>query len=90
MRTLSESDLLELWEAGARRHPLDRALLILAAALPEQSHDRLADWPLGRRNEALARLHCGRPRSFEKTLPEFRRLACALPAGRVPRSNWTA
>jgi hypothetical protein len=58
MRTLSETDLLDLWERGSRRHPLDRALLVLAAALPDRSYDGLADWPLGRRNQALTNLYC--------------------------------
>jgi len=39
-------------------HPVDKALLALGAALPEVSHEGLADWPLGRRNSALAKLHC--------------------------------
>src|SRR6516162_8360136 len=58
MRSLSDSDLLNLWESGLRRHPLDRALLALSQVFPETTCDRLADWPLGRRNQALAELHC--------------------------------
>jgi hypothetical protein len=58
MRTFSIVDCLSLWEAGAGLHPLDQGLLALGAALSETSRDRLADWPLGRRNAALARLHC--------------------------------
>jgi len=54
MRTLSDADLLDLWEQGVCRYPLDRALLILAAVLPDVSYDDLADWPLGRRNRGLA------------------------------------
>jgi hypothetical protein len=56
MRLLSDSDLLRLWEGGLRRHPLDRALLALAAAFPETPYEQLADWPLGRRNRALFEL----------------------------------
>ncbi len=56
MRTLSNPDLLELWERGRGLHPLDRALLILAFALPGEPYDALAGWPLGRRNGALVRL----------------------------------
>jgi hypothetical protein len=56
MRALSSSDFLDLWERGIRLHPLDRGLLVLGAAFPEASSERMADWPLGRRNEALARL----------------------------------
>ncbi|HEV2172241.1 MAG TPA: hypothetical protein VGR71_01685 [Nitrospira sp.] len=58
MRSLSDSDLLNLWESGLRRHPLDRALLALSQVFPETTYDGLADWPLGRRNQALAELHC--------------------------------
>jgi hypothetical protein len=56
MRTLSNLDLLQLWERGYDLHPIDRALLTLSAALPQEPHDALADWPLGRRNTALAEL----------------------------------
>jgi hypothetical protein len=57
MRTLSDADFLQIWEHGAHRHPLDRALLMLAAALPDKRYEDLADWPLGRRNRSLAQLH---------------------------------
>jgi len=53
----ADSDLLELWEHGLHLHPLDRALLLLGAT-HETSEKALADWPLGRRNEALADLRC--------------------------------
>jgi hypothetical protein len=53
---LSDSDLLHLWEDGARRHPVDRALLILGAAHPDAPYEALADWPLGYRNRAIAEL----------------------------------
>jgi len=55
---ISSFDYLKLWEAGAGLHPLDRGLLILDAAEPESSLEALADWPLGRRNQALARVQC--------------------------------
>lgn len=58
MRVLTDSDFLDLWESGSRRHPLDRALLALGAAFPEDSFESLAAWPVGRRNRALIRLHC--------------------------------
>ena len=56
-QVFADSDFLELWEHGLHLHPLDRALLLLGAnhGTHEQS---LADWPLGRRNEALAELRC--------------------------------
>jgi endogenous inhibitor of DNA gyrase (YacG/DUF329 family) len=57
MRTLSNSDILSLWEKGRRLHPLDRGLLALsvAAALPDEN---VADWPVGRRNRMLFEMHC--------------------------------
>lgn len=58
MRSLSDSDVLSLWESGLRRHPLDRAIMLLAAAFPGTPFEGIADWPLGRRNQALAMLHC--------------------------------
>lgn len=61
MHALSSSDCLRLWESGAGLHPLDQGLLVLSAGLPDLPADGLADWPLGRRNLALAQLRC---RSF--------------------------
>ncbi len=58
MRALTNSDFLNVWERGARLHPLDRGLLALSAAIPDTPYDSLADWTLGRRNRALAELHC--------------------------------
>jgi hypothetical protein len=48
--------LIACWELGRRRHPLDRALLLYAAAAPAEDPDALADRPLGRRNAALLQL----------------------------------
>jgi hypothetical protein len=56
MRIFSSVDCLNLWESGAGLHPLDQGLLALSAALPEIPQETLADWPLGRRNAALAQL----------------------------------
>ena len=58
MRLLSNPDFLSLWERGLRLHPLDQSLLALATAFPETPYEGLADWPLGRRNQALAELRC--------------------------------
>jgi hypothetical protein len=52
---LTQSDLLPLWEAGRSLHPLDQGILALTAAFPEAGMP-VADWPLGRRNAALAQL----------------------------------
>lgn len=48
--------LLLCWERGRRRHPLDRALLLHAAAAPDANPDTLADRSVGERNAALLRL----------------------------------
>jgi len=58
MRAFSNVDCLNLWEAGGGLHPLDQGLLVLSAALPGTSGAVLPDWPLGRRNAALAELRC--------------------------------
>jgi hypothetical protein len=58
MRRLSQADLLALWESGRTLHPLDQALFAVNAALPETGHEKVADWPLGHRNRALAQLRC--------------------------------
>jgi hypothetical protein len=86
MRALSNADFLTLWENGHRLHPLDRGLLAIRASLPETPNDRVAvepvaDWTLGRRNQALAEIralyfgprlegwtvcsHCGEKLEFE-------------------------
>ena len=56
MDTLSQASLLNLWEAGRPLHPLDRGLLAVEATAAK-SATAVADWPLGRRNRALAELH---------------------------------
>jgi hypothetical protein len=53
---MDAQSLIACWELGRRRHPLDRALLLYAAAAPGEDPESLADRPLGRRNAALLRL----------------------------------
>ena len=48
--------LLEIWERGIRRHPLDRGLLLLSIARPDDVLDSLADVPIGERDRALLAL----------------------------------
>jgi len=48
--------IIRCWEQGRRRHPLDRALLLHAAATPDADPETLADRTLGERNAALLRL----------------------------------
>ncbi len=56
MLSLTAERLLAIWEHGASRHPLDRALLLYAQARPDIAPTQLADQPLGARNTALMRL----------------------------------
>ncbi|MDD2874288.1 MAG: hypothetical protein PHG21_11735 [Azoarcus sp.] len=56
MRPLSASQLLFLWDAGQRHHPIDRALLAIALALPEEAPEGLADHPVGWREARLLAL----------------------------------
>lgn len=56
MAALSQKSLLSVWEQSARRHPIDRALLLFAIAAPHTLPNTLADIPLGVRNAALMEL----------------------------------
>lgn len=56
MQPLSQADILGVWEEGEPRHALDRALLPLAAALPDWSWRDLASLSVGRRDGLLLRL----------------------------------
>lgn len=51
---LTPSDLLDLWDAGAPRHDIDRAVLMLAVFAPAVGGDDPAAAPLGVRDAALA------------------------------------
>ena len=55
MRVLGDADVLALWERGAARHPLDRALLLCGQVRDDLPPDALADLPLGAVNAALLR-----------------------------------
>jgi hypothetical protein len=50
---LSAAALIEIWEQGAGRHPIDQALLVLRYACPERSFDDLCDWTIGQRDARL-------------------------------------
>jgi hypothetical protein len=56
MGAIGSQQLVETWELGANRHPLDRGLLLLALAEPELAFEQLADLPLSRRNAAIIAL----------------------------------
>lgn len=51
-----DRELIALWELGADRHPIDRALLLGVWARPELAPEHLAELPLGALNAALLRL----------------------------------
>lgn len=68
MRPLSATQLLALWDAGQTRHPIDRALLALALAMPEEVPDELADRPVGWREVNLLAL---RNATFGSTLDGY-------------------
>jgi hypothetical protein len=53
MSALSAFAVVELWEQGQKRHPVDRALLLLGAFQPNESYEQLADWTVGRRDAAV-------------------------------------
>jgi hypothetical protein len=53
MQPLSALELLETWERGWGLAPIHRALALLAAAFPEESHETLAWRSIGRRNALL-------------------------------------
>jgi hypothetical protein len=54
VRALAQLEMLQLWETGRPLHPLDQGVLAVATAFPDAAD--VADWPLGRRNRALAEL----------------------------------
>jgi hypothetical protein len=56
MRVLTASDMLALWERGARCHALDRNALLCAWARPELPAHAIADLPLGTVTASLLRL----------------------------------
>jgi hypothetical protein len=57
MHALSDEQVVRVWTHGQGRHPLDRALLVLAVAFPEASWDELAHLPLGSRDALLLDLY---------------------------------
>jgi len=57
MRLLSASDLLDIWERGAGRTPVEQALVILTTVFPSASRDALAGLTIAQRDSALFHLH---------------------------------
>lgn len=57
MPSVSAADLVTTWERGGDRHPIDRALLLLALGDPEADPDVLPRLCLGEREDRLFALH---------------------------------
>jgi T4 bacteriophage base plate protein len=53
MHYLSDQQILQVWERGQQQHPLDRALTLLAFALPEHSWETLSHLSIGQRDSLL-------------------------------------
>ena len=53
MRGLYAEELLRIWEVALRQHPVDRALTILAIALPDLPRDELLAQSVGQRDACL-------------------------------------
>jgi len=56
MRSISTSDLLNVWERGLTQHRVQQALTLLAAACPETSLQQLAELSIGQRDGLLLML----------------------------------
>jgi len=63
MRALSARELLEVWEQGQGRPLHHRALLLLAAACPDESSEALARLSIGSRDARLVVAYVGGPPS---------------------------
>ncbi|OUC11744.1 MAG: phage baseplate protein [Alkalinema sp. CACIAM 70d] len=59
MRALSAQDILQIWEIGQSQHPLDRAMTLLAFALPEKTGQELTQLTIGQRDAYLLQLRQG-------------------------------
>jgi hypothetical protein len=72
MHALSAADIVRAWEAGRDKHPVDKALLLLALAFPELSPTELSTLTVGQRNTRLLALR-------QKTLGTIARCFVACP-----------
>ena len=50
---LSAAAVLDIWEQGEGRHPLDQALLLLRYAYPDEPFETLCEWTVGKRDARL-------------------------------------
>lgn len=53
MQPLTAAQVVQLWEWGQDKHPLDQALLLLKAACPDLSLAQLQELSIGQRNSRL-------------------------------------
>lgn len=56
MRSLSDAQLIQAWDAGQQQHPIDRALILLTLGYPERSTDDLLAMSVGLRDAHLLAL----------------------------------
>ncbi len=56
MEPLSAADILDIWERGVNRLPVEQALLILGFAFPRVPGERLAHLTIGQRDACLLKL----------------------------------
>jgi hypothetical protein len=56
MRSLAAKEVLQVWEWGQDKHPLDRALALLQLAYPELAPEQLHSLSVGQRNGRLLSL----------------------------------
>lgn len=68
MRALSAHDIVQVWEWGQDKHPVDRALALLALACPELAPEQLQSLTIGQRNSRLLAL---REKTLGPTLKGF-------------------
>lgn len=52
----TERELLEMWGRGLRLRNVERGLLLLSTARPDDAPETLEDWPVGWRDVAILRL----------------------------------
>jgi len=56
VRPLTALDVVTIWDRGQALHPIDRALLLLGAGLPEADPTELQNLTVGQRNSRLLQL----------------------------------
>ena len=57
MNIISAQQWLELWERGANQHPLQQALMLLSAAYPDESVEKILELSIGERDRRLLLMH---------------------------------